>query len=349
MVVSRVLCEKLVAQTRWAALDQAGLPVALYVEPREGGMVLGQRLEGVVRSAVPAAGGVFLEVPGSGDAFLRRKNSDRHLREGSRILVEVIAEPRAGKLARVRQVGASDSGGPVGAEAWLSRLLGGVDADLAEISPGAPIMQALFDEALADSVTLAGGGLLRIDHTRALMAADVDTAGRSERGPPPARALAVNRDAAIGLAREILRRGLGGLCVLDCVAPLGRAAGEEVRASFSRTWTALTTRPVKILSPSALGLMELSVDWWITPIRDHVYGAQGRLQDSAIALDGLRRLEYEASQQRMARLTLALPEAAFQWLGGQRRLMEERLAARYGARLSIIAHPKSDCEVFPEQ
>ncbi|MFN7181048.1 ribonuclease E/G [Hyphomonas sp.] len=340
MPVGGFLREQSIGETRWVALGTDGLPVALYLE-RETDAArrarLGERLEARVRKLDTATGGAFVDLGAQGEAFLRISTNEA-LTEGAAVSVDVVAEARRGKLARVAL--ARGDAGALGAARWRETLVGGAEAAIEDRAAGDAEVAAAFEDALNARATLPGGGVMQIARTEALVAADIDTSGRAARGGRSALALGVNLAAARELARQAHLRGLGGLMVLDCVAPLDTAAGGQVRAAFLEAWRAISTRQVKALAPSAFGLMEASADWQTAPLED-------RLAEAAetAALAGLRQLEAAARQARMTRLTLALPRAAAAWLAASGLGAEARLAEKYGGRLTITGADRDDPDV----
>lgn len=355
MQIQRFLRERMVAETRWAAVDKEGRALALYLERPDQPLTLGQRFQARIGGQDAAAGGVFVRFAGHGEAFLRTRGHSRAnagtlaaAPEGAEVTVEIAAEAHAGKLPRVRLVDPATPPAPAGAEAWRAMLRNGAAAPVEDVAPGDSLIAAAFEDALLAPVTLPGGGTISIEQTRALTAVDIDTAGRAGRGSAAARALAINEDAAGTLAREILLRGLGGLFVLDCVAPLNAGSGARVRTAFLQAWDGLSVQPVRALAPSPLGLMEISTSWSVTPLAERLLDAAGKMTPASIACAGLRLLEIEARQDRMGRLTLALPEAAYQWLAASGIGAEARLAERYGARLKIRGHASAEAAVLRE-
>lgn len=340
MPVGSFLREQSIGETRWVALDTDGFPVALHLE-RETDAArrarLGERLEARVRKLDAATGGGFVDLGAKGEAFLRT-GAKEALTEGAGVTVEVVAEARRGKLPRAAL--ARGPAGSTGAARWRETLMGGAGANVEDRAAGDAEVAAAFEDALSARVTLPGGGLMQMARTEALVAADIDTSGRAARGGRAALALGVNLAAARELARQAHLRGLGGLMVLDCVAPVDAGVGGEVRAAFLEAWRAISSRQVKALAPSAFGLMEVSADWQGAPLED-------RLAEAAetAALAGLRRLEAAARQARMTRLTLALPRAAAAWLAASGLGAEARLAETYGARLTITGADRDDPDV----
>ncbi|MBY9067537.1 ribonuclease E/G [Hyphomonas sp. WL0036] len=348
MPIARLLREQTIGETRWLALDTDGRPAATYLERASNTAAFGARLEGRIGKTDPGAGGTFVLLSGSDSVFLRTNRDSLVPSEGSLVTVEVVSEARAGKLPRVKLTAPDTAPAPSGADAWRRFLNGGETAPVEDVNAGAPVVSAAFEDALNPDVTLPGGGVMHIDRTRALTAADIDSAGRAMKGSAGARALSLNREAAGELARQILLRGLGGLFVLDCVAPVAGDGGTRIRAAFQDTWSGLTTRHTKALAVSQLGLMEASTGWWITPLAERMLDVSGAPTPETTALEGLRQLEKAASHDRMGRLKLALPEAAHAWLAASGLEAQARLAERYGARLSIGVHARAGFEVSPE-
>jgi len=348
MKFARFLRETTLGETRWAALDSGNSPLALYLERPTKKVTLGARLEGRIGKTEPGAGGTFIDIPGQQGAFLRTNPDTSVPSEGSLVWLDVVAEARSGKLARVRLAPAGAPPAPSGAAAWRAGLRAEPSTPIEDVPAGDKLMAAAFEDALNPDVTLPGGGRLRIERTRALTAADIDSAGRAIKGSAGARALSLNREAAEMLARQILIRGLGGLFILDCVSPLTKETSGKVREAFLSAWAGFTARPARVLVPSALGLMELSTEWRVTPLAEMMLEEAGSPVAEALALAGVRQLEAEAQRARMARLTLALPEAAFAWLGASGLDAEAQLAAKYGARLTIRVHAGAGPEVSPE-
>ncbi len=345
MPVSKLLREVAVGETRWVALDSRERPVALYLERASDAAraVIGERLTARVRKGDAALGGVFVDLGAKGEAFLRLKAGET-LNEGASVTVEVAAEARRGKLARVRMADApsTDVQGPA---RWAAQLAGGASAAIEDRHTGDTEIQAAFDDTLTPGVTLEGGGRLHLQRTEALVAVDIDTAGRTARGGRAANALAVNLAAAAELARQIHLRGWGGLAVLDCVAPIDKAAGGKARAAFLEAFRGISSRQVKALDPSAFGLMEISADWAQAPLEERLLDAGGKRSPETVALDGLRQLEARAREARMGRLELRLPAAAYGWLSTSGLDGAGQLAGKYGARLGILPGDADVAEV----
>lgn len=349
MAPTRILCEKAIGETRRVAYDATDRPIALRLDrwSDQGSRAqLGAITACRIRAIHERQGGAFVQLAHGTEAFMRLAEG-HGLTQGQSVTVQTVAEARQGKLARVQMINPPTEGqapeDPAGL--WMSRLAGG--APQTQAAPvGDPNIQAAFDEALSQSVTLPAGGTLQIESTAALVAVDLDTSGRNDTGRAAARALRINLEASCELARQIGLRNLGGLTVLDCVSPINRDAGLKVRDGFLAAFAGVSTRQAKALAPSPFGLMEASIAWGETPIADRMLGGDGLPTSETLCLDGLRNLQREARLQPMARFQLDLPEHAYAWMTGCGLGLQASLDASFGARLTLSPHTKPQPEVF---
>ncbi|MEQ8300202.1 MAG: ribonuclease E/G [Hyphomonas sp.] len=350
MSVTRILREKAIGETRWVAYDASDRPIALRLDrwsDQTSRAQVGTIAEGRIRAIHERQGGAFVELSHGTEAFVRL-NDGHGLTEGQSIEVQTVAEARRGKLARVVRVESREKSQPRldPVDVWQKSLPLGTEVKPENVPAGDPEIQAAFDDALSESVTLPGGGTLQIQPTAALVAVDLDTSGRNDGGRAAARALRINLEACRELARQMNLRNLGGAVVLDCVSPINREAGIKIRDGFLSAFADLSQRQVKALAPSPFGLMEASVAWGETPIADRMLGADGLPTDETVCLEGLRHLQREARAQPMARFQLNMPARAHSWMTGSGLDLQASLDESFGARLTISPHTKSKPEVF---
>jgi len=159
-----------------------GAPERLFVrrdgdDPR---LQAGARLAGVVASLEPALSMAFLDLGRGAEAILQFKPEAKPAR-GEVVEVEIRGEPRRGKLAVARLLGAAEGPPRLLAEAP------GFAVTLKALVPGATLVtgapaRVMADEAEAEALevlhALPGGGTLAIEPTRALTAVDVDLGQR---------------------------------------------------------------------------------------------------------------------------------------------------------------------------
>ncbi|MGA1344308.1 MAG: hypothetical protein ACO33A_15000, partial [Hyphomonas sp.] len=104
MPIAKLLREQTIGETRWVALDNHGQAAALYLERVHEDArraVIGERLGAHIRKLDAGAGGAFVSLGAKGEGYLRLKAGETFA-EGAAVAVEVAAEARRGKLARVR-------------------------------------------------------------------------------------------------------------------------------------------------------------------------------------------------------------------------------------------------------
>lgn len=316
-------------ETRAVALDDAGRACKLFLERWSGagasakaGVVHTARL----RAFADTIGGAFLELDNGEEAFLRLKARDQ-LTEGVRLTVQVASEARADKLARVIQTEADAE--PADAwSLWCAQLNGD---DVLQVEQDADRVEAAFEEALSASVSLPGGGQLHIDRTRALTAFDIDTSGRIQKGSAGARALSLNQVAAQAMARQVSLRGLGGNLVLDCIAPLNKSAEEKTQASARRAFEQLGLAGAKVLRPSALGLLEVSVPWRVAPLADRLAANPGETE----LLDLFREAKRDAMANPTSLFRLSLSKPARRAYLDRRSDADAALSQAFGGRVAV--------------
>lgn len=320
-------------------LDDAGKPLALHLErwsDHGRRLILGSQLNARIRALQPDQGGAFLETETGAEAFLRLQKA-HSITEGQALNVIVAAEAREDKLPRVEFFNENSS--PPDSLAWPECVI-------EDVSAGNQLIAAAFDEALSSTLTLPGGGRLRIERTSALTAVDIDTAGRKGKGSAASRALKINLEACGELARQMRLRNLGGLVVLDCVAPLNAGSRQKIKGAMKSELKAAGLVSNTVLAPSQLGLLELSLPWRKTPISDRILDSRTDTSDETLCLEGLRMLEQTAIGNRMDKFTLELPTRAFQWLGKTGAPLKDLLADKYGQRLSFTASDQPKPSVY---
>lgn len=349
MAIHEILIETRLWERR-AAVFSGGRPVALFHDSEliARGLRLGTWNEVILRERPVGLDGGFCTTEDGNDVFVRLgKAAPPAL--GSRFTIEVVAEAHGGKAARGRRTKGDASGGPDDPfEAWRV-LLGrsvpvveaGTDIDCARLDEA-------FDEALATAVTLEGGGRLGISRTPALTAMDIDTSGRASRSGRSALARAVNLAAASEAARQAALRGLGGLIVIDCVAPVSKADGAGIKAAFLEAFRSVSPRKAEALAPSPFGLMQASLAWGECPVDEILVDRGGGLSARGQLLEGLRLLEREARARPAASLTLALPDEAWKSLHslpGGLAALADRFAKALGPALQFEVSPAGRVEV----
>ncbi len=175
-------------------------------------------------------------------------------------------------------------------------------------------LDAVFDQALSETVTLVGGGSVHIEATRAAVLIDVDT-GTPDLGSPESSGLKANLAGAVTIARQVRLRNLGGGIVVDFVGLDRKASRERVRAALADAIASDPAAP-QLLGWTRLGHLELVRPRRGRPLADALVGSRGGSAavktPVTVAHEALRALRREAQAQpgRRWRLIVAPDVAA---------------------------------------
>lgn len=332
MMQASILTERLIGQTRAIAIADDGRPVSAFLDHDHDKTVRwGAVSDARIRSIASDQGGAFAELDGGEEVFIPAKRLGKRT-EGAALTVKITAEARRDKLARAEPCKGTEERSPI--ERWIAALpFEPVSIDTAEAPSDA--VEAAFDEILSESVSIPGGGRLHLTETPALLAIDIDTAGRHGKGRASDRAFETNRAALFEIARQLSLRAQGGIVVIDCIGPISRERGPALKKVLGDRFKVMDARKLAALAPSPFGLLEATLPHQKT-IYPKLVEEDGALKNDARILAALRDLESAAVADRTARLKLSLPEAwSFPALDREAHLTT-RLAEKYGARLSVI-------------
>lgn len=338
-----IFVDRGVGETR-GVLTLDGRPERLLIQRDEDDLRLGlgARLVARVANLEPALATAFLDLGGGLEAILPFKPEARPVR-GATIEVEIRSEPRDGKLATTRQIGAGEGAprllaAPDGVAEALQRLAR--DAPIREDGQVRAIADAAEAEALETVHPLPGGGTLAIEPTRALTAVDIDLGER--KGGDAKRVTRQANLAGLKEAARLLRlKGLGGIVVIDLAGRGhdGNALLAAARLAFANDNPGVAFGPI-----SRFGTLELLIPRRTRPLLDRLHQPDGALSDRALAQRLIRRLESEALSQPGARLVgrcaPGVARATAPWMAA--------LVARFGARLALAEvadHPRDQVDV----
>ncbi len=327
-----ILIERLIGQTRAIAIANDGRPVSAFLDyDQDTSARWGAVSAARIRSIANDQGGAFAELESGEEVFIPAKRLGKRT-EGEALNVKLTAEARRDKLARAEPF--KSNGGRSAIERWLDALPFEASTIDTTDAPN-DVIEAAFDEITAETISIPGGGRLHFSETPALLAIDIDSAGRSGKGRASDRAFDINRAALSEIARQLSLRAQGGLIVIDCIGPTPRERGPALKKVFIDGFKVMDARKLAALAPSPFGLLEASLPHQ-RAIRSKLVVADGKPTQDAQLLSALRDLERAAATDRTARFRLSLPQnwnvsaldAEIHFTG--------RLAAKYGARLSIV-------------
>ena len=333
MTKARLLVHHGICQTRAVVLDAQGRPVRTYLATDfDDHLHLGDIAEGTIAKVSPTDGGCFVRLQNRHEGFLSHRSASDFI-EGQHVVFRVAAEARADKLARLVIATDADRKQIVADPfaRWRNALPDHLNTDPEAGEAVARQIDAVFEDALSPIAPLRNGGRLQITPTPALIAIDIDTIGRRDKGRASVRAKTVNVDAAGAAGRQMALRELGGNIVLDCIAPLAKPDASAVKAAFVDGFRAASTRKISCLPPSPLGMMEAIIEHGARPLHE-------RLDTHAPAtqlLTGLRRVEIEAIARPADLLDLRLPKSGFALYQTHKKIIHDALQARFGGRIVV--------------
>jgi Ribonuclease G/E len=289
--------------------------------------MLGARLIARVASLEAALGTAFLDLGGGAEAILPFRPEARPVR-GEALEIEIRGEPRRGKLAVARAIGAGEGAPRLLAPApdMAAELQALVhDAILVEGRAAREVADEAEAEALETIHPLPGGGDIAIEATRALTAIDVDLSDR--KGGDAKRVTRQANMAALGMAARLLRlKGLGGIVVIDLVGRGhdGNALLAAARAAFGPDNPGVSIGPV-----GRFGTMELSLPRRTRPLAERLCRDDGSLSDRSLAQRLIRRLQAEAQSAPGARLVATCAPAVAAAAAPLAKLLAEQIGARF--------------------
>ncbi len=292
---------------------------------------LGAWAVGRVTEVAAGLRGAFVDLGTGGAVGFLPLGKGQTVRQGDRIEVEVVAEPRERKGAALRRRGAGEG------EPRLLRAGPDVRAQLAALAPDAEVqtgvaaIQASWDaeeEALADTHGFPAGGFdLAVQRTRALIAVDIDYAPLPGRDARKGRAQA-NREGLAQAARLIRLKGWGGLAAIDLVG-----TGLDAAVVARDAQAAFADDPEVVFGPlNRFGLLQLALPWRRTPVEERLAGGEGERGRVTRAIALTRRLRHALlSDTTVARFTArCAPEEA---------AAAAALVTRLGPRAAVRADP----------
>jgi len=200
-------------------------------------------------------------------------------------------------------------------------------------------IDALIEDMLSRTAPIAGGGVLTIEPTAALVSIDVDAGARAGSGDPERFALDLNLAAAQEAAHQVRLRNLGGVIALDFVSMRAKAhraqLEQAVRAAFADDpWG------VQFGELSRFGVFELARQQHYQPLHEQMRDADGGLSAETLALMALRAIEREARASTGRQIACTVSDAVKAWLDGAEFDWRGRLGERIGLRWTLDGAPK---------
>jgi ribonuclease G len=189
-------------------------------------------------------------------------------------------------------------------------------------------------------VPLPSGGWITIEGTEALTAIDVNSGSYTAATGLEETSLAVNREAAHEIGRQLCLRGIGGLIVIDFIH-LNEAANIQSVLDVLAESLARDRTPTQISPMSEFGLVEITRK----RIRDPLVklmteccrpcdGHGRRRTRDAVALEVIRQIERQANAAPGKTVVVRASPEIVQWLENLAEEVKPALARRGAARVA---------------
>jgi len=230
-------------------------------------------------------------------------------------------------------------------------------------------LEAEVEKLSSRKVTLASGANIVIDQAEALVAIDVNSAkagGRAEEPKGKARGkgrsnrgggdleetvFAVNKDAAVEIARQLRLRDLGGIIIVDFIDMEQEKHRRQIE-EVMRKALALDKAKVKVFEISPLGIMQISrqrlrkAGHQFTHLAcDACQGRGWHASPSAGALAALRKLEERLHGKKAGQsLAVSVPYPVANKLMNEFRDHVIAMEKRYGGTVRLNALPAASGE-----
>lgn len=254
-----------------------------------------------------------------------------HLLEGQLVRVKVLRSAEQGKGPLVGFVELSDAKKPAKEKSQTFKDMIRERYPNIAFEEGAVVSGISW--AAEEEVALKGGGYIYIEHTRAGTMIDVDTAGGQK--------TKVSIEAAREIAKQIKLRGIGGLVLIDFPNFRKKKDRADVWQTLNDCF-ANDTNLVKIAPFSRFDTVELTRSRSGFTVAQIMLDKNGQPTAETQALKGLRRLLKEARLDGGAKMVLALPEAAYDWLQSGTIDWKRGLTGQIGARFTVKLGDKID-------
>jgi ribonuclease G len=357
-----------------AVLVEDAEPVELRIE-RGDGVEAGSIHLGRVARLLPALGAARVDIGAARPAFLPQSQifpRGRRLAEGERVVVQIRREAQGGKAAQLTtaiaeqaDIATADRYDPpqrlfpapnfaaalAGVCPAIDRILVDEPGSVPELRaafPGSTVahlpdsewpfdLDALFEEALATTITLAGGGSIHFEPSRVGVLIDVDS-GTPEGGSPEQTAVAVDLAAAAAIARHIRLRNLAGAIIIDFVGLDDRRGRERVRATLARGLAQDRLQP-QILGWTRLGHLEVVRRRRTCPLADQLLepapGGAFIKTAATVAYEALRAVRRAARAQPGPGWRLSVAPEVATALAGEAAAALRDLEQRLGRAVTI--------------
>ena len=202
-----------------------------------------------------------------------------------------------------------------------------------------------IESAYRREVTLPSGGAIVIDHTEALISIDINSARATKGGDIEETATNTNLEAAEEIARQLRRRDLGGLVVIDFIEMLNNRNQREVESRLNAAVQVDRAR-VQFGRISRFGLLEMSRQRLKPSLGESTQivcprcTGQGTIRTvESLSLSLVRIIEEEALKAGTARVDIQVPVDVATYILNEKRRAILETEKQTGVHVLIVANP----------
>lgn len=146
--------------------------------------------------------------------------------------------------------------------------------------------------------------------------------------------------------REVSLRRLGGLFVIDCVAPVSRESAAQLRAIMTDLVDRHTTHTLRSEGPTQkLGLLSGALNWRFRPIQEILFDRDGRERPETELFKALRLAVREARADRRSFFTLHLGAEPLALYVAQEETLSATLPDDVQGRVRVSEHVSDRTEI----
>ncbi len=342
------ICDS-IGMVRRVLVDDMGRPfrMCIDVSSQSERMKQGQIWRVRVTSRDPGQKGCFVDAGIGGQAYLQTKKSVPA--NGAIVEVLVKSEERFEKKPVVVLENASSKLNP---EIQLGKLTepaadlfyGGVELiGSSADNESKQIVAEAFDQVVAESVALHGGGTVHFEQTRALVAIDVDAGGRISRGDRSRFSFGANLEACDTIARQLSLTSIGGIVAIDFLKMSRSDDNRKIEETIKEKLALYLGRQSQFAKMSPFGVLEASIAHTRSPI-SFLWESLGRMEQSALLL--LRDIESHGRSNTGSMLKITLSQELYEWLDHSPFEWRLALSDRIGPRFKFDIIESADQTSF---
>ena len=199
-----------------------------------------------------------------------------------------------------------------------------------------------IDDLFDAQVVLPSGGGLIIEETAALVAIDVDSRAHNRYSDPELFAVAVNEEAAIEVARQLVLRNLAGQIIIDFLPMKRKKNRDKIQSLLSSAL--VKTGKCNIFGFSRLGLLEMTRQRNGESLASRfLLKKEATRTVKTITIDLIRAVLREIACNPGRILTVACSHKLYSYLKGDMQVIWNGLLARTGPIVVL-----EEISTFPE-